>query len=126
MRFDLFVDGQTAPADTGQQRLALPNDADPREANLAGVGVVELHFPRFTDGRAYSQAALLRQRLGFVGEIRATGDVLVDQLLPMRRCGFTQAVLRADQRLSDAQAALQAFSGHYQGDALHTRPRFAT
>jgi uncharacterized protein (DUF934 family) len=41
---------------------------------------VELHFPKFTDGRAYSQAFLLRRRLGFSGEIRAIGDVLVDQL----------------------------------------------
>ena len=65
--------------------LHLPNDADPLaiEVNLKDIERIDLHFPKFTDGRAYSQAFLLRRRLGFTGDIRATGDVLIDQLVQM-------------------------------------------
>ena len=84
---------------TGQNVIELANDADPRDLALDGVARIDLNFPKFTDGRAYSQAYLLRQRLGFKGELRATGDVLVDQLQLMQRSGFDSAVLRADQNL---------------------------
>jgi uncharacterized protein (DUF934 family) len=107
------------------QRLALANDADPREADLSGIAVIELHFPKFSDGRAFSQAFLLRRRLGFTGQIRATGDVLIDQLMQMQRSGFTQAVLRADQNLAHGQALLAHYPAFYQGDAVHTAPHFA-
>jgi uncharacterized protein (DUF934 family) len=50
---------------------------------LEGVDRVVLNFPKFTDGRAFSQARLLRRRRGFTGDIRATGDVLIDQLVQM-------------------------------------------
>ena len=72
----------------------MANDADPRDVSLDGVKRIDLHFPKFTDGRAYSQAFLLRRRLGFKGEIRATGDVLIDQLVSMARTGFDVALLR--------------------------------
>ena len=78
----------------GQNALELPNDADPMAADLTGITRIDLHFPKFTDGRAYSQARLLRQRRQFSGEIRATGDVLIDQLVHMARCGFDVAVLK--------------------------------
>jgi uncharacterized protein (DUF934 family) len=107
------------------QRLALANDADPREADLKDITVIELHFPKFSDGRAFSQAFLLRRRLGFTGQIRATGDVLIDQLVQMQRSGFTQAVLRADQNLAHGQALLAHYPAFYQGDAVHTAPHFA-
>ena len=68
--------------------LELANDTNPATQTLQGVDRIHLHFPKFTDGRAYSQAYLLRRRLGFTGDIRATGDVLVDQLLQMQRSGF--------------------------------------
>lgn len=104
--------------------VTLANDADPRTVSLDGVQRIDLHFPKFTDGRAYSQAFLLRRRLGFKGEIRATGDVLVDQVLQMQRTGFDTAVLRADQSVDVAQAQLQRFSSFYQGDARHIQPAF--
>jgi len=94
--------------------------------NLAGVDRIDLHFPKFTDGRAYSQAYLLRRRLGFTGDLRATGDVLVDEVLQMQRSGFTSAVLRADQNLAHAQAQLTRFASFYQGDAAHPQPLFKT
>ena len=55
---------------------------------LDGVKLVVLEFPKFTDGRAYTQARLLRERLGYDGELRATGAVYIDQLPFLLRCGF--------------------------------------
>ncbi len=108
--------------------LVLANDADPLQAMLEGVTRVDLHFPKFTDGRAFSQAFLLRRRREFKGEIRATGDVLVDQLAQMERSGFDCAVLRADQDMAIAQRVLASYPGYgvgrYQGDAVHLNPHF--
>ena len=110
--------------------IELANDADPLQAVLAGVDRIDLNFPKFTDGRAFSQAFLLRRRLGFKGEIRATGDVLVDQLAQMERSGFDVAVLRADQSLEIAVRVLAAHPGNhvgkYQGDAVDIQPHFIT
>ncbi len=105
--------------------LTLANDADPREASLDGITTIVLQFPKFTDGRAFSQAFLLRRRLGFTGEIRAVGDVLIDQLAQMQRTGFTQAVLRADQNPDHGLKLLAHYPAFYQGDAVHTQPHFA-
>jgi uncharacterized protein (DUF934 family) len=102
----------------------LANDADPRLLDLAGVTRIDLHFPKFTDGRAYSQAFLLRRRLGYTGEIRATGDVLIDQLVQMQRSGFTVAVLKEGVDASAAQRQFDRFHGFYQGDAIHPEPHF--
>lgn len=114
----------------GLKVIELANDADPQLLDLAGVDRIELNFPKFSDGRAFSQAFLLRRRLGFKGEIRATGDVLADQLAQMQRSGFDVAVLRADQNLAVAQRVLAAYPGHsvgkYQGDAVDIQPHFAT
>ncbi len=109
----------------GQNALELPNDADPMAADLTGITRIDLHFPKFTDGRAYSQARLLRQRRQFTGEIRATGDVLIDQLVHMARCGFDVAVLKEGVDAADAQRQFERFSGFYQGDAVETQPHFA-
>ncbi len=109
----------------GQNILQLGNDAEVMDAVLEGVDCVELHFPKFTDGRAFSQAVLLRKRRGFAGELRATGDVLIDQLLQMQRCGFDSAVLREDQNPAFAQAQLERYSAFYQGDAAQPLALFA-
>jgi uncharacterized protein (DUF934 family) len=111
------------PPDAGQV-LALANDVDPCDLALDGVTRIELNFPKFTDGRAFSQAFLLRRRLGYAGELRATGDVLIDQLLQMKRSGFDSAVLRADQNPDFAQRQLQRYPAFYQGDAGSSAPRF--
>ncbi len=104
--------------------LRLDNTADAQALSLDGVSTIELHFPKFTDGRAYSQARILRRR-GYTGELRASGDVLVDQLVQMQRCGFSSAVLRADQSLRTAQDQLQRALPAYQGDARQPQPHFA-
>jgi uncharacterized protein (DUF934 family) len=100
--------------------VLLPNDADPEvlRDDLARISAVLLEFPKWTDGRAYSQAWLLRARLGYTGEVRATGDVLVDMAPLLRRTGFDAAVLRAGQSRQAALYAMGFFDGHYQQDAL--------
>ena len=103
--------------------LVLPNDADPLPVDLQDIDRIDLHFPKFSDGRAFSQARLLRQRRHFQGEIRATGDVLIDQLQQMQRSGFSQAVLRADQSLEQGERQLARYAAFYQGDA-HRGPHF--
>ncbi len=118
------------PGATGQNAIELPNDADPLQVALDGVSRIDLSFPKFSDGRAFSQAFLLRRRLGFKGEIRATGDVLCDQLAQMERSGFDVAVLRADQNMAVAERVLAAYPGYgvgkYQGDAVDILPHFAS
>ena len=89
------------------------------------VDRIELHFPKFTDGRAYSQAYLLRRRRGFAGDIRATGDVLVDQLVQMHRTGFSSAVLKEGRDARDAERQFARFPAFYQGDVVTQRPLFA-
>lgn len=102
--------------------LRIANDRDVEGLPLDGPEVIELDFPKFTDGRAYSQAWALRRR-GFAGEIRAVGAVLVDQLLLMQRTGFSSAVLRPDQDPAVAQRQFERFGAFYQGDAGGGRPR---
>ena len=109
--------------------LQIANDAELAEiaaaGTLQGVERVELSFPKFTDGRAFSQAVLLRRRYGFTGDIRATGDVLIDQLVQMARSGFTSAVLAEGQNPETAERQFARYRAFYQGDALEPRPHFA-
>ena len=104
--------------------LQIPNDADPLEAAIESVDRIELNFPKFSDGRAFSQAHLLRVRRGFKGDIRATGDVLIDQLVQMQRTGFTSAVLRADQDVAHVARQFERYPAYYQGDAVTPQPLF--
>jgi uncharacterized protein (DUF934 family) len=112
------------PAEGQSGALSVANTVDPQTLQLQGVTRIDLHFPKFTDGRAYSQAFLLRRRLGFKGEIRATGDVLIDQLVQMNRCGFDVAVLREGVDRADAQRQFERFKGFYQADAVNPQPVF--
>ncbi len=114
-----------ATAFEGAGVLTLSNDSDVQSVNLDGVSTVVLHFPKFSDGRAFSQAFELRRRRGFDGSVVATGDVLVDQLLQMKRCGFSAAVLRADQSLPVGEKLLRHYPAFYQGDVEQAAPLFA-
>ena len=107
--------------------VIVDNTQDTREleADLPRLGLVVLQFPKWVDGRAYSQAHLLRSRYRFTGEIRAIGEVLVDMLPLLQRTGFDAVVLRADQSREAAERALNFFPGHYQGDVREHRPIFA-
>jgi len=96
--------------------LRLPNDVAP--ATLAGdiqrFDLIVLSFPRFTDGRAYSQARLIRSRLGFRGELRASGDVLRDQLLFMQRCGIDAFAVATRAEAENWLSAFADFDIFYQ------------
>ena len=85
-------------------------------ADLAKLALVAINFPKFTDGRGFSTARLLRERHGFKGEIRAVGHVLPDQIFFLHRCGFDAFEL-PDERVEDALsiAAQQPFTAPYQG-----------
>ncbi|MEX8194700.1 DUF934 domain-containing protein [Comamonas guangdongensis] len=113
------------PAENDASVLVLANDVNALEVSLDGIRQVDLFFPNFTDGRAFTQAYLLRRRRGFAGDIRATGDVLIDQLVQMERTGFSSAVLREGVDSADAQRQFERFGGYYQADAVHTQPHFA-
>jgi uncharacterized protein (DUF934 family) len=115
----------TAENDTENGVLVIANDANPLESNLEGIKSIVLNFPKFTDGRAFTQAVMLRKRAGFTGEIRATGDVLVDQLQQMARSGFDMAELRADQDLAAGQRQLDRYAEFYQADVVQKAPHFA-
>jgi len=82
--------------------------------DLKHLACVALEFPVFKDGRSYSLARLLRERYGFEGDIRATGDVLIDQVFFMHRCGINVLELREDQDVDDALAAFNRFTVLYQ------------
>ena len=125
-----IIAANAVPAsDNALKTLQIANDAELPEiaasGALQGVERVELSFPKFTDGRAFSQAVLLRRRYGFAGDIRATGDVLIDQLVQMHRSGFTSAVLAEGQNPEVAERQFARYSAFYQGDALQPRPLFA-
>jgi uncharacterized protein (DUF934 family) len=107
----------------GVRLLNTANIAD-LVADLPHWQVVALEFPKFADGRAYSQARLLRERYGYQGEIRAVGDVLRDQLWFMARSGFDAFEVRADRSLEDALAAFGEFSESYQPAADQPLPLY--
>jgi uncharacterized protein (DUF934 family) len=99
-------------------------DVETLAGDLARWSLLALQFPKWTDGRAYTQARLLRARLRYTGEVRATGEVLVDMLPLMQRNGFDAALMRSDQSLDAARRSLRFFSGHYQGDVIQAQPLF--
>lgn len=103
-----------------------PQDEPAQAAPLFDrIALVAVSFPKFTDGRGYSTASLLRGRYGWRGELRAIGDVLQDQLFYLRRVGFDSFALRADRSIHEALRAFKDFSVTYQGAADDTRPLFA-
>jgi len=83
-------------------------------SDLHHFDLIALEFAKFTDGRAYSQARLLRERHGFKGELRAVGDVLRDQLTFMLRCGFDSFLVATDSRAAAILAAVDEFAHWYQ------------
>ena len=91
---------------------------------LAGLDRVEVDFPTFTDGRGYTVARLLRERLGYRGELRAVGDVLPDQLGYLLRCGFDAFRLKPGKSADTALAALRQLPLSYQPAADAVPPRW--
>jgi len=92
--------------------------------DLEHFALIAVNFPKFTDGRGFSIARLLRERYAYRGEIRAIGDVLQDQLFFMKRCGIDAYALREDKNIEKALAGLRAFSESYQAAVDQPQPLF--
>lgn len=114
------------PSPEPGEALRLDPHDDPAEfaARLGAVARVEVRFPKFTDGRGYSLARLLRERLGYRGELRAVGDVQRDQLYYLSRVGFDAFLLREGEDPEAALAALGDFSEAYQASVERPLPLF--
>ncbi|WP_397593179.1 DUF934 domain-containing protein [Sphingorhabdus sp.] len=97
-------------------RLESDDDARALLPHIARLTLVEIAFPKFRDGRGYSSARILREA-GYTGELRAQGDVLVDQIAFMKRCGFDSFVSDAPLNPADVDAALSRYDHVYQGAA---------
>ena len=102
----------------GKLGVLLMNTVDAAELapHLSKLALVALEFPSFNDGRAFSQARVIRHTLGFKGEIRATGKPMADQASHLVRCGFDCFEAGARQPLEVWQRALNAVHGVYQRD----------
>lgn len=117
---DAFLDQSNASA----VRIEPGDDARELVPHLERLALVEVNFPAFGDGRGYSSARILREA-GYDGELRAVGDVLVDQLAYMRRCGFD--AFEPDQQLDmdDVGAAFDRWPDVYQKAADTRTPIWA-
>ena len=104
----------------------LAPDEDPTDiaADVESLPIVGVHFPKFTDGRGYSTAVLLRRRFGYHGELRAFGDVGRDQLFYLMRSGFDAFSLAPHRNPDAALASLGDFSVRYQGSVDDPLPLF--
>ncbi len=120
-RWHALEPGDTLPSPLGVV-LEPDQDVRPLAPSMAGLDLVAFRFPKFTDGRPASRARLLRERFGFRGEIRAVGDVLIDQLQLLRRCGFDSFVMPDTEPPERAISELQRFSVHFQPDVSGAHP----
>ncbi len=118
MPFEEWQSGDAADA------LALPHDLDLASVDLdfSKVKRLDLFFPIYRDGRAFTQARLLRTRHNFIGDIRATGDVLRDQFLFMVRCGFESFILTPEQDEHGFLESLAEYDHFYQTSADKAQP----
>lgn len=114
---DSFLDQSSASA----VRVEPGDDARELIPHLERLALVEVNFPSFGDGRGYSSARVLREA-GYDGELRAVGDVLVDQVAYMRRCGFDAFDPDAPIDESDLEAALSRWPEVYQSAADVSTP----
>ena len=113
---NMFLDLDDS-TDTGVW-LDAGEDVEAIEDKLREIPVIALNYPTFTDGRAYSSASILRRKYGYKGEIRAMGDVRIDQLEQMSRCGFDAYELSENQDAEEAlDVLLKGFSYTYPATA---------
>jgi len=94
------------------------------EPYLDKLSLIAINFPKFVDGRGYSYARILRDRLDYQGELRAIGDVLHDQLFYLKRCGFDSFAVREDKNIEIASQGLEDFSDSYQIATDQPEPLF--
>ncbi len=123
----LWLDNSETLSGNQDVGVWLESDQQPDELkeHLQSIPLVAIHFPAFADGRGYSQARRLRLNFDYKGELRAFGDVLRDQLLFYKRCGFNSFCLRDDSDSENAVQGLNDFSVFYQDAADDIVPPFA-
>lgn len=97
-------------------RVEPADDVHALSDKLENIALIAVNFPAFADGRAFSHAALLRDRLGFKGEVRAFGQVLLDQVPLMLRCGIDSF------EVSDEATIKHLDAGHIPGIEHHYQP----
>ena len=105
-------------------RLKSDEEAEVLAYDLPRIAVVALEFPKFRDGRAYTNARILRERHGFKGELRAVGDVLREQAHFMLRCGFDAFEPADGSSAQQWQSVTQRFRHVYQRAADARAPAF--
>lgn len=118
------VDSYIQQTNSAAVRIEPGDDARALIPHLGGLRLIEVNFPAFTDGRGYSAARVLREA-GYEGELRAVGEVLVDQLFAMRRCGFDAFEPDRPFDPADAEAALGRWDNVYQPAADGHAPIWA-
>lgn len=113
---DYWLENRDALKARKEVGVLLLGDANPLDFadDVASIELFAVNFPAFADGRGYSIARLLRERLDYQGEIRATGDVLIDQLNFMKRCGFSTFLLKEGLSGEKALDYFATFSDPYQ------------
>ena len=103
-----------SPLSPKEKVVRLEPADDPAAVSLEGASRVEVNFPKFGDGRGYSIARLLRERLGYRGELRAVGHITRDLLYYLERCGFDAFELREGENPHEALAGFEDFTYSYQ------------
>ncbi|MBV8684030.1 MAG: DUF934 domain-containing protein [Caulobacteraceae bacterium] len=106
-------------------RLSASDAPEDLAGELDRLAVIELEFPKFRDGRQYSAARIMRERMGFKGELRAVGDVLREQAYQMVRCGFDAFEPADGSTAADWTASALRFRHVYQRAADRREPAFA-
>jgi len=104
--------------------LAPADDPAAVAKDFANLSLIAVQFPKFTDGRGYSTARLLRSRFGWTGELRAVGDVQRDQLFYLSRCGFDAYELADTADIASALSAFKDFTEAYQTSVDQPQPLF--
>ena len=123
---DWLADSKTLALRKDAVGVWLDSAEDPADLAdfTANLPLIAVNFPAFRDGRGYSTAYLLRSRYGFLGELRAIGDILRDQLFYLHRVGFNAFAIRADRDIEDALRAFDDFSETYQASVTPDQPLF--
>ena len=117
---------ESPPSPEAGEVLRLEPTDDPAAVaeRLARVARVEVHFPKFGDGRGFSIGRLLRERYGYTGELRAVGHITRDHLFFLESCGFDAFELREGEDPHAALAAFDDFSESYQASPKRPQPLF--
>lgn len=121
LKVELNPESRNGPKNLGV-RMEVDDSVEDITAYLPHLGLIELVFPHFKDGRLYSTAVELRRKYGFSGDLRASGDILPDQALFFIRCGFSSLSVPGQFSAQQFKTALSAYSVAYQSGQGDTLP----